>query len=302
MNRSESLTVEKKCPMCGAQSTPYKYESVRIAEEDVLLGLNNCGNCNLHYISPRLSDDGLKLLYDNSYLSGTVSGHYNTNEEVSHYEYLAFKDYVLKYRSGAQEKLLDVGCGVGNFLDILASVDNLAVEGVEFSDFAFKKALDKGHLVRKGDLLELDYPESSFDFIAALYVLEHVPNPFDVIKKAFALLRPGGYLILAVPNLRYLNLVNNYNFLRFLTGREKTLHPQEHLQNFTPITIKRMVEAAGFTVEAQEMARPLRTGASFVQVAKSAAWVPLMALHRMGYTVGGIHLIARKEGSEEAVT
>lgn len=294
MESSVEIVTEKPCPLCKIEAIPFRFENVTVAGRDVRLGYNHCKKCGLNFVSPRLSDAGLHLLYNATYLNGTVSGKYNTTEEVSHNEYQTFKKYIQKYSAGRQWNLLDIGCGVGNLLETLKDLENVAAEGLEYSEYASNLALSKGLRVKKGDLLQLQYEASSFDCITVMYVLEHVPEPFEVIKRAFSLLRPDGLLMVAVPNLRYLNAVNSIGLLRILTGRNHTLHPQEHLQNFTPKTLVKMVEAAGFSVTYKGMATPLRTGSLFVRVMKGVASFPLTLLHSLGYTVGGIHMVAKK--------
>jgi len=294
MGSAADVLTEKTCPLCRIQAVPFKFETVTVAGHAVRLGYNVCKSCGLNFVSPRLSEEGLNLLYNTTYLSGTVSGKYNTTEEVSHNEYQTFKKYVEKYSAGKKWTLLDIGCGVGNLIEALNNLKNVEAEGLEYSEYASSIAVSKGLRVKKGDLLQLMYEKSSFDCITVMYVLEHVPEPFEVLKRAYSLLRPNGLLMISVPNLRYLKIVNSMGILRILTGRNNTLHPQEHLQNFTPKTLVKMINAAGFTVIYKGMATPLRTGSPLVKLMKNAAFFPLMILHRLGFTVGGIHMIAKK--------
>lgn len=294
MEQKNELLSEVLCPYCKTENAAYGFEVITIGGKDISLGLNNCKKCKLNYVSPRLSQKGLALLYDTEYMTSTVSGKYNTQEDVSLAEYLTFKKYISKYSCGEKWKLLDIGCGVGNLLSNVRELPDITTEGVEFSEYAASNAVEKGFKVWKGDLLEIKLEPCSYDCITIMYVLEHVPQPLEVLQKSFELLRPGGYLMIAVPNYRYLRCVNKFNVLQLLSGRKGTLHPQEHLQNYTPTTINAMITSAGFEIKHHGIASPLKTGSLFVQIAKSTAWIPFFLLFKLGYNMGGIHTIARK--------
>jgi hypothetical protein len=78
------------CPLCGVPSAePYRYENIFFQGRILRLGLNRCA-CGMQYISPRLCLQGLGLLYNESYITETVSGKYNTEEAVSTHEYVSF--------------------------------------------------------------------------------------------------------------------------------------------------------------------------------------------------------------------
>ena len=66
--------------------------------------------------------------------------------------------------------------------------------------------------IREGDLSQsLPYLSSSFDFITCIEGLEHLENPFNAIREFFRILKPGGKLILSLPN--YLNIERRMKFL-----------------------------------------------------------------------------------------
>ena len=98
-----------------------------------------------------------------------------------------------------EKKILDIGCGTGDFLNVCKK-NNYKVFGVEPNENANKIASNKigGKLVK--NLNEIS--ESQFDIITLWHVLEHVPNLEEYISQIKKLLKPSGYLIIAVPNFK----------------------------------------------------------------------------------------------------
>jgi 2-polyprenyl-3-methyl-5-hydroxy-6-metoxy-1,4-benzoquinol methylase len=101
-------------------------------------------------------------------------------------------------RGGA---LLDLGCGCGSFL---ATLDHQAWQlyGVEMSaDSADAARKRTGAEVFTGDILAARFPAGHFDVITCLHVLEHVYDPVAVLRRAWSWLKPGGILLVEVPNI-----------------------------------------------------------------------------------------------------
>jgi len=93
-------------------------------------------------------------------------------------------------------KLLDIGAGTGDFL-VLSKKYQWDVQGVEPNFYAGNLSASKGvDLVKNIDELE----GQLFDVVTLWHVLEHLPNLDNTLLKIEALVRPGGNLIIAVPN------------------------------------------------------------------------------------------------------
>ena len=94
-------------------------------------------------------------------------------------------------------------------------------------------------------LPDCDFASKSFDFIRFEFVLEHLPNPRDVLRKARRLLRPDGLVLIVVPNE-----AGFFNRLRLLydranRARRGTLTPPHHLHAYAPATLSRLLISAG---------------------------------------------------------
>jgi 2-polyprenyl-3-methyl-5-hydroxy-6-metoxy-1,4-benzoquinol methylase len=137
-------------------------------------------------------------------------------------------------------KVLDVGCATGNFLRLLKGRgwQVLGIEpNVEYSEYAREQGLD----IFVGTLDEAQFTDEAFHVITLFHTLEHLRNPLDSLLKVKRWLVPGGLCFIEVPNL---------NGLR--RSMDKTYY-QAHFQEnhnyiFSPLTLKRMLEKAGFKV------------------------------------------------------
>jgi len=107
---------------------------------------------------------------------------------------------VLRRLKQKNAKVLDVGCGRGLLLRAFQQ-QGCDVTGTEFSDGACRFAREVLKLpVRVGLLDQLNFPDQSFDIVVMWHVLEHVSDPRPMVAEVARLLRPGGILLVAVPN------------------------------------------------------------------------------------------------------
>ncbi len=143
--------------------------------------------------------------------------------------------------AGRRGRLLDVGCGRGLFLRRMRRA-GWEVAGVEV-DPATARSLSEayGLDVRAGAPGCWGFPDESFDVATFHHVLEHVPQPRDMVARCRRLLRDGGLLVAAVPNR---------DSLQAAFGREMWLHLDVpfHLHHFTASGLARLLEASGFQV------------------------------------------------------
>lgn len=148
-------------------------------------------------------------------------------------------------RAGA--RLLDVGCGSGDFLE-LARAAGWSVQGSDFDAAAVATARSRGLDVQQGGLEVLQAAASaSFDLITLSHVFEHVHDQMSWLKELHRVLRQGGTLWLQTPN------VDSLGHARF--GENwRGLEPPRHLALTTFDTLCTLLRQAGF-----REVRPLRT-------------------------------------------
>jgi 2-polyprenyl-3-methyl-5-hydroxy-6-metoxy-1,4-benzoquinol methylase len=134
---------------------------------------------------------------------------------------------------GRSRKVLDVGCGIGQFVES-ASKASWDACGIDLSNGAVAIGKRLGINVRKQDLFSNELREASFDLVTLFEVIEHVPAPLDFLKRASQLVKPSGLLYLTTPNFDCADR-------RILSEAWGPIHP-EHLTYFTPATLRDLVE------------------------------------------------------------
>jgi SAM-dependent methyltransferase len=143
--------------------------------------------------------------------------------------------------ASGRRTILDVGCANGARLLSFARRrwDVWGIDMSEESIAAARTRLPGGHLFH-GDFLSFALPESSFDAIRGDAVWEHVEDPVAFVRKCHRLLRPGGQLILYVPNYRsgLQRLFGRYNVNSWVPF---------HINFFTNATARRALLMGGFS-------------------------------------------------------
>jgi len=145
--------------------------------------------------------------------------------------------------------LLDVGCGLGTFLE-LARASGWTVSGTEISPAAAERAgAALGLEVFCGEVWDAGFPEKHFDVVTLWHVLEHVRDPVRVLRAVSRIAKTNGLVVICVPNLE--SKVFNCIY-RVVRGRRVSLFDpmgkEPHLFHFTSATLKQVVGAAGLTV------------------------------------------------------
>jgi 2-polyprenyl-3-methyl-5-hydroxy-6-metoxy-1,4-benzoquinol methylase len=189
-----------------------------------------------------------------------------------------------------QGRLLDVGCGLGILLDVARS-EGFEVAGVEVSSYASAVARDRFNLdVRTGLLQETRFSDEEFDIIILNHVLEHVPNFWTDLAEAKHLLKPNGLLVVGVPNFDSL-------FRLLLGSRWPSLLPDQHLWQFTPVTLNRLLTAAGFLVEQTRMSDNHNYAKHFIPPLKLGIYL-LSHLATVLHRADSMVVFARKQEGE----
>jgi SAM-dependent methyltransferase len=156
-------------------------------------------------------------------------------------DHLRFVERALR-ESGEQGAVLDVGCGGGLFLQMLAERGRVRVFGLDFSLDAANVAWRRSGVPAVcGTLSRPPFPPSSCAAITMFHVLEHLFDPGSYLEAAHQLLRPRGRLIVQVPNAAC------WQFL-LLGERWNGIDVPRHLVNFRLRDLDALLEACGFEV------------------------------------------------------
>lgn len=149
--------------------------------------------------------------------------------------------------------VLDLGCGRGEFLELLRE-RGLEARGVEANVHAARDCRERGLDVADGDLLEFlrRQADASLGGVFAAQVVEHLPPPVlqGLLREVLRALRPGGLLVLETVNVR--SVVGFHEIYIRDPTHERPLHPE---------TLCFLAAAAGFCEVRIELRSPLDASA-----------------------------------------
>ena len=149
-------------------------------------------------------------------------------------------------------KVLDVGCSVGALGEQIKQRNRAEVVGIEIDEQMVKVAKEKLDRVIIGDVEKLNLTSylapNYFDCIVFADVLEHLKNPWDVLKSATRFLSNDGVVLASIPNVRHYTTIMNLVIKGYWPYRERGIHDKTHLRFFTLRNIKEMFQNAGLEI------------------------------------------------------
>jgi SAM-dependent methyltransferase len=238
--------VARDCPLCGSGSRSVLVAEARIdaaklddfafasrkRPEYMHHRLLRCQDCDLLYASPAPSASALHGAYE---AAAYDSGEEAAYASATYGELLGELLPKLPERGGA----LDIGTGDGAFLSVLLGAGFRDVAGVEPSAAPVAAAAPEvADLITQGPFRREDFEAGRFRLVTSFQTLEHLSDPLAMCRDAYELLADGGamYVIshnrIAVPNR--------------VLGRRSPIFDVEHLQLFSPTSLRGLLERAGF--------------------------------------------------------
>lgn len=197
-----------------------------------------CPHRDLSMVNPRRK--GASEIYtSDSYFSSDDFYYDYVGNKAAYQEGFRRKLQVIRTCQPRLGRLLDVGAAYYFFMEE-ANRFGFESSGVELAPSAARHARQHGEVFEK-PLNSLEIPHK-FSVITFIDSLEHFDDPFAGLRRAWKMLDDDGIVAVMVPNI-------DSRFARFMGNKWHLLLPEEHLFYFSPISIKVIMEKAGFTVE-----------------------------------------------------
>ncbi len=250
-----------RCVACGGRLDMHRH-TLRIGSPVTGGDIFRCTVCGTHQVAPRPSAEALARLYDADYYQRFIAsvGIAGGTTDVSP----VLRDRLIEIERRAKKGLLlDVGCGFGFF--VKHAVDRgWDAAGLEISAWAADEGRRRNNVViHLAELADAPFQPESLDVIHSHHVIEHVLDPVSTMAVARRFLRPGGLLVVEVPQeLRY--PLSDRVFRRLHPELYRSAPPTitHHLTFFTVGGLRSAAQKAGFSVERVATVRHFRTDES----------------------------------------
>lgn len=210
------------------------FSARRFHDRKIHFRMVRCRRCGLVRSDPVLPSEALTTLYTQS--------RFTYQNEIAYLKqtygrYLRRCERLLS----AKDRLLEIGCGNGFFLEEARAQGFREVQGVEPSGDAISAAHPaiRPHITQAMFSHDL-FPPDSFDVACLFQTLDHLADPARVLGDVMALLRPGGFLFAFNHN------VSSWS-ARFF-GERSPIIDIEHTYLYDPNTVRRLCESVGYTV------------------------------------------------------
>jgi 2-polyprenyl-3-methyl-5-hydroxy-6-metoxy-1,4-benzoquinol methylase len=310
MNEDKKRFEAVSCDLCGSKKYSIIYGAEYEKEKDVNLAdkfrasgdellidqLVKCSRCGLIYINPRIKSDLI--------IGGYSEGSDETFVSQADAREITFQRSIKEIEKHVPNKgkILDVGTAAGSFL-AAAKKRGWNVYGCEpnkwLVDWGNKRY---GLSLKPGTVLEQKYEAGFFDVVTLWDVIEHTPNPSEVLKECNRVLKTKGLLVVNYPDIGslisrlmgrkwlFLNSVHLYYFTR------KTMTAMLKKQNFEVITVKPYFQRL-------EMGYLLFRGAAYSKIISKAGMGIAKNLNMekrlLPYWLGQTFVVARKKSGAE---
>lgn len=204
-----------------------------------------CDLCGFKHVHPYPAAEKLKQFYEEEFYQAEKANYLKNSEKDIEWKQIEFaKRFSIAeghVPSSSILRALDIGSGPGEFV-ALGKQKGWDVVGVEPSPVAARYATELGLNIINDFFGEDLLPQlGQFDFIHMSEVLEHIPNPREILDLAIQVLKPGGVLCVSVPN--------DYSAIQGALvsagASEWWVVPDHHLNYFDFETLERLIQKVG---------------------------------------------------------
>jgi 2-polyprenyl-3-methyl-5-hydroxy-6-metoxy-1,4-benzoquinol methylase len=238
----------KPCPACESPTPTSQiaaYSAYRVLR---------CLDCGVAYVDDQRSAEQVQAAYDHDIYGDYLVPVADLEDKVA--------DDVMNYFSTLAQphlpqpaRILDIGCGKGHFLQRL-DPQRYQRHGLEPAQPLARHARDHFGLdnVLAATLAAADYPPDHFDAVTLWMVIEHIPEPAQLVRDIHRVLKPGGVLLISTPNFQSLltciaRMLLAVSFERIKGPLARFLNTS-HVLGFSPAGLDRLLQRHGFRVVA----------------------------------------------------
>ncbi len=257
-----------ECPMCANLSGVPTF-----AIEGLDSRVAVCKQCAFGYLHPLPSPEEIATFYPPEYY-GSTGRKFTGLVEFAVRRVAGRHVKFLARRVPQGGRILDVGCGRGVLLKELAD-RGFKSYGFEVNPSA-AVGVDPRIEMRIGDdLRDVEYPSGFFDQVIIWHVLEHVSDPRATIEEIHRILKPGGEIVVAVPNFSSLQS-------RWSGPAWFHLDLPRHLHHFPADGLAKLLAESGFRVESAHHFSLRQNPYGWVQSAlNKLSWLPRNGLYEL---------------------
>jgi 2-polyprenyl-3-methyl-5-hydroxy-6-metoxy-1,4-benzoquinol methylase len=230
------------CPVCHSNQSHFALSVKDHSVSGQFFDIWECAVCSLRFTKEAPSIDQIGIFYESEdYIS-----HSNTRKGVVNNLYHAVRNHTLNIKVNLIKKItgrkngnhLDIGAGTGAFVQIM-NKKGWKSSGIEPDLRARQLALE----LHSTELMSAESFQSlkpeSYDAISMWHVLEHVHALFPYMNRIKEILKPDGFVFIAVPNY------TSYDGKRY--GSEWAAYDvPRHLYHFSPASMQRLLNESGF--------------------------------------------------------
>lgn len=229
------------CIVCQSNRFEIQHDNLFDREYSVkgIFSFQKCTECGLMIIDPMPSVEDLRSYYPFDYHGFTTSERGIVSVLYRIVNLLRFREYIKL--AGVKGRILDVGCADAPYFDLLKKKHpQISITGVEFKEEIAEKGRKKGRDIITGTIMDI-HKKETFDLIIMNNLIEHVTDPAREMKKAYALLKSNGHVLLETPN------TDSWDH-RIFKKYWGSLHVPRHTYLFSMRSIKQLVDRSGFQI------------------------------------------------------
>ena len=242
------MTDLTNCPVCDSSSfESFIRTTAQMHSNKELFNFDQCSNCSLVFLNPRVPLDQLKNYYTSHYLpyrGAKAWGKYEKLVEGSQQKLDSkrFKRINDANKLSESSLILDVGCGNPTFLKVCQQQLNCHTLGIDFSDEGWKDQPDnfKGINLQIAEIKDLPVKLHP-DVITMWHYLEHDYTPFENLSALKSISKPSTTLVIEIPNL---DSSSRKKYGKDWAG----WHTPRHLSLFSPDNLALLLKKSGWEV------------------------------------------------------